>query len=74
LLEVAAEKDHGFDPLVFSDMTERFDRLRRDEFPVDDEQYGRLARIVRIWRAQAGELGRTLDRGRDRGDDLGIGL
>lgn len=74
LLEVAAEKDHGFDPLVFSDMTERFDRLRRDEFPVDDEQYGRLARIVRIWRAQARELGRTLDRGRDRGDDLGIGL
>ena len=74
LLEVAAEKDHGFDPLVFSDMTERFDRLRRDEFPVDDEQYSRLARIVRIWRAQTRELGRTLDRGRDRGDDLGIGL
>jgi hypothetical protein len=74
LLEVAAEKDHGFDPLVFSDMTERFDRLRRDEFPVDDEQYGRLARIVRIWRTQARELGRTPDRGRDRGDDLGIGL
>jgi len=73
LIEVAAEKDHGFDPLVFSDMTERFDRLRRDEFPVDDEQYGRLARIVWIWRAQARELGRTLDRGRDRGDDLGIG-
>jgi len=74
LLEIASEKDRGFDALVFSDMTERFDRLRRDEFPLDDEQYGKLARIVRIWRAQAREIGRALDRGRNLGNDRGIGL
>lgn len=78
LLRIAAEKDHGFDLLVFSEMTDRFERLRRDEFPLDDQQYGQLARLVRLWHTQARELARdqsrARDRGHNRGDDLGIGL
>ena len=35
-------KDLGFDPGVFAYMPARFDRLRRDEFEFDDNQYGRL--------------------------------
>ncbi|MHB8219075.1 MAG: nucleotidyl transferase AbiEii/AbiGii toxin family protein [Acidimicrobiales bacterium] len=78
LLAIAAEKDHGFDLIVFSDMTDRFGRLRRDEFPLDDQQYGRLSRLVRVWRSQARELareqGRVREPGRDHGGDLGIGF
>ncbi|MGH3636876.1 MAG: hypothetical protein ACRDTS_22895, partial [Mycobacterium sp.] len=61
-----------------SEMTDRFARLRRDEFPLDDQQYGRPARLVEIWRTQAREVareqGRTYEPGRGRGDDLGIGF
>lgn len=78
LFLVAAEKDHGFDLMVFSEMTDRFDRLRRDEFPLDDQQYGRLTRLVALWRAQARELactqGRAHEPGHGRGGDLGIGF
>lgn len=78
LFRIAAEKDHGFDLLAFSEMTDRFARLRRDEFPLDDQQYGRLARLVGIWRTEARALargqGRTHEPSRDRGDDLGIGF
>jgi hypothetical protein len=78
LFEIAAEKDHGFNLMVFSEMTDRFDRLRRDEFPLDDQQYGRLARLVRLWRTQARELarewGRARESGHDRSDDLEIGF
>jgi hypothetical protein len=77
LFRAAADKDHGFDLKVFAQMTDRFDRLRRDEFPLDDQEYGRLARLVTLWRTHARELGREQGRlhepGHDRGDDLGIG-
>ncbi len=78
LLQGAAQKDHGFDLMVFSEMTNRFERLRRDEFPLDNQQYGRLAQLVRLWRTQARELVRDQSRIRepdhDRGDELGIGF
>lgn len=77
LFRAAADKDHGFDLKVFVEMTDRFDRLRRDEFPLDDQEYGRLARLVTRWRTHARELdreqGRLHEPGHDRGDDLGIG-
>jgi hypothetical protein len=49
LFELAAEKDHGFSPAVFAQMTEQFRRLGRDEFPIDDDHYERLARTVSRW-------------------------
>jgi hypothetical protein len=77
LLELAAEKDRGFDPNVFAEMVDRFGRLRRDEFPVDDERYEQLRDQVLIWRTRGLELGRELDRGhsreQDREDDLELG-
>lgn len=77
LFRVAADKDHGFDLKVFAEMTDRFDRLRRDEFPLDDEEYGRLARLVPLWRSHARELareqGRLREPGHDLGDDFEIG-
>jgi hypothetical protein len=77
LFRAAADKDHGFDLKVFAEMTDRFDRLRRDEFSLDDQEYGRLARLVTLWRTHARELdreqGRLHEPGHGRGDDLGIG-
>lgn len=78
LLVLATEKDRGFDPMVFFEMTARFARLRRDEFPLDNQGYERLAQRVVLWRARARELsraqGRIHDRDPDRGGDLGIGF
>jgi hypothetical protein len=77
LLELAAEKDRGFDPTVFAEMVDRFGRLRRDEFAVNDAQYEVLRRRVVLWRTRAIELarqrGRSHSQERDRDDDLGLG-
>ena len=43
LCELAAEKDLGFDLAVFAEMLGRLDRLRRDEFELDDAEYEQLA-------------------------------
>lgn len=79
LLELAADKDRGFDPAVFAQMLDRFGRLRRDEFVIDDDEYEKLCRSVVFWRTRALELARQHSRGlspeRDRDDDdLGLGL
>ena len=42
LFELALAKDPGFSPAVFVDMLDRFPRLRRDEFPIDDGQFEEL--------------------------------
>jgi hypothetical protein len=39
LFELAHEKDSGFSAIVFAEMLDRFPRLRRDEFPIDDYQF-----------------------------------
>jgi len=58
LCELAAEKDRGFDLTVFAEMLGRFDRLRRDEFGLDDHQHEELKRRVEEWRERAVELSR----------------
>ena len=74
LLQLAAEKDNGFDLLVFAEMAQRFDRLRRDEFPVDDEHYEHLVGRVAEWRSEARRLGRPNELHNDRGRGLDIGF
>jgi hypothetical protein len=56
LCQLAAEKDRGFTPSVFAEMLDRFQRLRRDEFDVDDADYVRLTAAVEGWRRRALEL------------------
>lgn len=71
LLTLAHEKDPGFDPMLFAEMTNRFARLRRDEFPLDDPGYKRLAERVALWREQARALGQGHEQlpDRSRGPD-----
>jgi hypothetical protein len=75
LCDLAVEKDRGFDLGVFAGMLARFDRLRRDEFDLDDAHYERLRSRSAQWRARVVELARLQERGRDlgerRGPDLG---
>ncbi len=61
LCRLSAEKDGGFTPELFARMLARFDRLRRDEFELDDARYEELTQAVRRWSATALEL----DRGRE---------
>jgi hypothetical protein len=56
LCELAAEKDLGFDLAVFAEMLGRLDRLRRDEFELDDAEYEQLRAAVRRWHERALEL------------------
>ncbi len=58
LCRLAADKDRGFDPGVFADMLSQFDRLRREEFELDDAQYKLLCSAVKAWRALANKLAR----------------
>jgi hypothetical protein len=77
LFELAREKDSGFSPAVFIEMLDRFPRLRRDEFPLDDVQFDELRFRLQVWRAGALELNSpderstTLGKDRDTGIDLG---
>ncbi|MGD0392306.1 MAG: nucleotidyl transferase AbiEii/AbiGii toxin family protein [Acidimicrobiales bacterium] len=76
LFELAHEKDRGFSPAAFTEMLDRFPRLPRDEFPIDDIQFEELKFRVQVWRAGALELSspeeRSTELGRDR--DTGIDL
>jgi hypothetical protein len=56
LFGLAVEKDRGFLPEVFADMLGRFDRLRREEFELDDAHYEQLRHTVARWHEQALEL------------------
>jgi hypothetical protein len=71
LCEFALQKDLGFDLGVFADMLARFDRLRRDEFELDDTQYERLRGEAERWRERMIELARRQERARDRGEGRG---
>ena len=61
LFRLSAEQDRGFTTALFARMLARFDRLRRDEFDLDDALYEELTRAVRRWSTTALEL----DRGRE---------
>jgi hypothetical protein len=72
LFHLAAEKDRGFTSTVFADMLGRFQRLRRDEFELDDARYAELADEVERWRSRALEIATgAAERRRERGLDLG---
>lgn len=71
LVDLASQKDPGFSLEVFSQMLERFARLRPQEFDLSESRYQQLASEVSLWREQALELART--RGRDRRFDRGPG-
>jgi len=51
LLRLAATKDPGFSVPYFREMLERFERLPRQEFLVDDATYNDLAQFVAQWRS-----------------------
>jgi len=78
LCELAVEKDRGFTAELLGEMLARFDRLRRDEFGLDDAQYEQLRRDVARWRERTVNLQRRQERlrepgegrGRDRGREL----
>ena len=70
LFELASEKDRGFTPGMFSDMLTRFDRLRRDEFGLDEPNHDALRREVARWRERAIELEHTRELKADRGIEL----
>lgn len=53
LLDLAAEKDRGFDAKVFVEMLSRLDRLPRAEFPLDDRRYEALHVAVGTWQNRA---------------------
>ncbi len=77
LLDLAAEKDRGFDARMFAEMLTRIDRLSRAELPLDDRRYEELQVTIKTWRERvldyAREQERLRDLDRDRGPDLGLG-
>lgn len=58
-------------------MLDRFPRLRRDEFPLDDVQFERLRFRIQAWRAGALELTspeeRTPELGKDHDARIDLG-
>lgn len=50
LCELAERKDAGFQPSVLAEMVDRFGRLDRDEFDVDDARFASIVSSVRRWR------------------------
>ena len=59
-------------------MMDRFGRLGRAEFQLDDVQYEELSRLVEAWRERALQLAQEHQRSRgiitDRGSDIGLGV
>jgi len=77
LLDLAAEKDRGFDANVFAEMLGRIDRLPRAAFPLDDTRYEELHVAIGTWKVRALVYAREQERirglHRDQGPDLGLG-
>ncbi len=59
LFDLALDKDPGFRPVVFAEMLDRFGRLRREEFPLSDNDYSELLWQTRVWRSAAMEYARS---------------
>jgi hypothetical protein len=72
LLELAAEKDRGFDQRHFAEALAAFTRLDRDLFDVPDETFVALRDWSTSWRHRI--LDRTVAQTKDPGDDMGLGL
>ena len=77
LLDLAAEKDRGFDAKVFTEILNGIDRLPRAAFPLDDTRCEELQVAVGTWKDRALVYAREQERirgiCRDRGPDLGLG-
>lgn len=77
LLDLAAEKDRGFDPGVFAEMLNTIDRLPRTAFPLDEAHFEALQVAVSTWKERALDYARERERIRgishDHGPDLGFG-
>gem|GEM_PF-6866565 len=77
VFELAREKDGGFTPVIFIEMLDRLPRLRRDEFPIDNEQFENLKFRVQVWKTGAIELSSSEERsteiGKSRDDGLDLG-
>jgi hypothetical protein len=70
LFHLASKKDRGFDARVFAQMANRFDRLPREEFQLDDGQYVELSQFVASWSVSALEFANQYERSRDRDPGL----
>lgn len=73
LCRLAAEKDLGFQPLMFRSMLDRFEGRPRDEFELDAPAFERLRATVNRWRRELDTLtpGIHIDPP-DVGPDLGL--
>lgn len=58
LMDLAAEKDHGFDKTFFMDNLSRFRRFTPEDLGVTDDEYQRLHMTIENWRRR---LQRSLD-------------
>lgn len=74
LLELAAQKDLGFRPPYFAEMLERFERFRREEFDIPDDQFAQLKESLVRWREQALERSRERHQGKEREQGLDLGM
>lgn len=73
LCRLAAEKDRGFQPLMFRNMLDRFEGRPRDEFEVDTPEFERLRTTVNRWRRELDILVRGVHIDPpDVGPDLGL--
>jgi hypothetical protein len=76
LFRLAKEKDPGFDTEVFAQMLSRFDRLRRDEFELNESSYANLREQIGDWQARSLALRANREMGQAHqtdGRDLGLG-
>jgi hypothetical protein len=74
LFRLAKEKDAGFELDVFAEMTRRFERLPRSDFPLDEGGYERLARKAAAWADLVRHMEREPHRDSGRGECLGLDL
>lgn len=51
LIELAAAKDRGFDPLVLANAFGVLPTIRRDRFDLDEPGYEAMRRVFEDWRA-----------------------
>lgn len=76
LLDLAAEKDPGFDVRVFVEMLNTVDRLPRAAFALDEARFEALQVTVSTWKERALNYAREQERiqgiRHDRGPDIGF--
>ena len=74
LFELATKRTAASVRLFSPEMLDRFPRLRRDEFPIDDVQFEELRFRVQVWRVGALELSSPEERPTELGNDRDTGI